>query len=178
MDIIAQSLEYYDNNNNNYKKLKDKITYINIIKTSNDNFIEFYDENKKLLKKSKYEILGTYNYPGNIWTWGWSVALLNKRLANTSKKIFNYGFDLDENNVFIRNELITSRFKITNPIQLDIHIAIGSYLSKKDFIFSYKQYSSNILKKSYEVIDDIEVLNIKKKYENKPYIENYFIILD
>jgi hypothetical protein len=180
-NIIAQSLEYYDKNTELNKEIINKIQYINIIKKKQGesfNFIELYDKDFNLLKKSKYEILGTYNSAGNIWTWGWSIALLTKELVNTSKKIFNYGFDLDQDNLFLKNELITSRFKISNKIQIDMHVAIGSYLSKKQFIFSYKIYNDNIEKNNIVKHKDLQLLNIKKNYENENYNEYYLIILD
>ena len=183
-NIIAQSLEYYDKNAELNKEIINKIYYINIIKKNKDNidnkfnFIEFYDKEFNLLKKSKYEILGIYNSNGNIWTWGWSLAILPKELAITSKKIFNYGFDLDQENLFLKNELITSRFKISNKIQIDMHVAIGSYLSKNKFIFSYKIYDDNNQKNNIVKHNDLQLLNIKKTYENANYNEYYFLILE
>lgn len=180
-NIIAQSLEYYDKNIEINKEMLKKINYINIIKNKDEenyNYIEFYDKEFNLIKKSKYEILGTYNSFGKIWTWGWSIALLTKELVNTSKKIFNYGFDLDQNNLFLKNELITSRFKISNNIQIDMHVAIGSYLTKKKFIFSYKIYNDNIEKNNIVKHEDLQLLNIKKNYENENFNEYYLIILD
>ncbi len=181
MEIVSQSLEYYDKNIYKNKDFFNKINFINIIKEQyQHNIIEFYDSNKKLIKKSKYEILGVYNSTGNIWTWGWSIAMLNKNLVNTSKRIFNYGFDLDESNIFLKNELITSRFKISNKIQLDIHVSIGAYLSKKEMIFSYKIYDDNEINKNIitKINDDTELFNIKKDYDNNSYNEYYLILLD
>ena len=180
-NIITQSLEFYDKNSELNKELINKIQYIHIIKKSEEekfNFIELYDKEFNLLKKSKYEILGIYNSNGKIWTWGWSLAILTKELVNTSKKIFNYGFDLDQENLFLKNELITSRFKISNKIQIDIHVAIGSYLSKNKFIFSYKIYNNNKQHENIIKHNNLPLLDIKKTYENENFNEYYLILLD
>ncbi len=180
-NIIAQSLEYYDKNIEINKELINKIQYINTIEKkdgSSLDLIEFYDKDFNLLKKSTYEILGIYSSTGSIWTWGWSIALLKKGLLNTSKKIFNYGFDLDKDNLFLKNELITSRFKISNKIQIDMHVAIGSYLSKKQFIFSYKIYNNDIEKKHVIEHKDMRLFSVKKNYENENFNEYYLIILE
>ena len=176
--IISQSLEYYDKNLIKNSDFFNNINYIKIIK--NDvNYLEFYDKNKELIKKTRYEILGVYNSLGKIWTWSWSIAILAKNVVNTAKKIFNYGFDLDINNAYLKNELITSRFKISNPIQLDIHVALGAYLSKKELIFKYRTYNDKIMKKTIIPTDDNSfLLNIKKEFEEEQYNEYYCILLD
>ncbi len=180
-NIIAQSLEYYDKNTEINKELINKIEYVKTIRKKEEgsfDLIEFYDKDFNLLKKSKYEILGIYSSEGSIWTWGWSIALLTKDLVNTSKKIFNYGFDLDTDNLFLKNELVTSRFKISNKIQIDMHVAIGSYLSKKQFIFSYKIYNNYIEKKHFVHHKDLQLFSVKKNYENENFNEYYLIILE
>lgn len=180
--IISQSLEYFDKNMVSNKDFLDKIHFINIIKSkdtgyNNYNYIEFYDQDKELLKKSRYEILGSYDSYGKIWVWGWSIPLVSKNTVQTAKKIFNYGFDI-ENNILLKSELITSRFRIYNPIQLDMHVAIGSYLSKKELIFTYKIYDPKLNSKNIEKKDDIDLLNVKQEIENSPYTQYYLLILD
>ncbi len=183
LNIISNSLEYYDKNLELNKEFYNSINYINIIKSQGNNYndynyIEFYDKNKNLIKKSKYEILGVFNSSNSIWTWGWSIAKLNKNNVITSKKIFNYGFDLDNNNIYLKNELVTSRFKISNPIQLEIHVSIGAYLSKNPQVFGYKIYNDLINKKNITVHNDLELYNVKKTYENESYNEYFLLILD
>ena len=181
LNIIPQSLEYYDKNMENNRDLIDKINYINIIKSTESgynkiNFIEFYDKDKELIRKSKYEVLGLYDSQSKIWTWAWALPLVSKISSNTAKKIFNYGYDL-ENNIFLKTELITSRFRINNPIQLDIHVGIGAYLSKNQFIFSYKVYNQEFNSKSMVSKGDINLFNVKNDYD-EPYLEYYLLILE
>ena len=181
-NIISQSLEYYDKNMEANKDFLENINYINIIKSTesgynNINHIEFYDKNKELIKKSKYEILGLFDSTSKIWTWAWALPVVSKVSSNTAKKIFNYGYDL-ENNILLKSELITSRFKISNPIQLDIHVAIGSYLSKNQFIFSYRIYDMETNKKNIVSKGDLNLLNIKNDNDDIPYLEYYLLILE
>ena len=55
-----------------------------------------------------------------------------------SRKILNYGLDLDTNQNFLKTELVTSRFTVSNLLQLDIHVAIASYLTKIPNIYCHK----------------------------------------
>jgi hypothetical protein len=177
-NIISQSLEYYDKCVVNNKPLVNSIKYIQLKQKDEYNIIVFYDKNKNIIKESKYEILGIFNSSGNIWTWGWSIATLNKNLVSISKKIFNYGFDLFKTSLNLKNQLITSRFKISNPIQLEIHVAIGSYLSKQQFIFNYKAYDNEYTVKNTIYHNGNSLYNIKKQYDDKLYNEYFLIIID
>ena len=56
LNIISNSLEYYDKNLEQNKDFYNSINYINIIKAEGNNYndynyIEFYDKNKNLIKK-------------------------------------------------------------------------------------------------------------------------------
>ena len=91
------------------------------------------------------------------------------------RKVFLYGSDIDvkiHTNLYLKNELITSRFKIDNMIQIYIHCAISSYLSKIPLIlpwynFPYGDSESN----------ESGAFNIKKQKNNSNDIL-YFFILD
>ena len=178
LDIVPKSLEYYDKQNKTHQDFYNKINYIRFIKE--DYQIEFFDKNKESIKKCNYEILGTYDNKSKIWSWAWSNPMLNKYLANVSKKIFNYGFDL-ENNIFLKQELVTSKFKISNKIQLDIHIAIGIYLAKKNMIYTNRVYDEDTEIKYISEINNISIQNVyKKEHDNpdEPHIEQYLILND
>ena len=138
-ELITQSLNYYDINTEKYSKLYDKFKYYSIITSESDtdhNRIVFYDKNKEIIFKTRYEILGMYNATSNLWIWGWSIPSLQKNELYLSRKILNYGFDvlLNESH-FLKSELITSRFRISDTLQLNIHISIASYISKNPMIF-------------------------------------------
>jgi hypothetical protein len=140
--IISKSLEYYDRNLElNNKKYFNKT---NNYKINNNKFnrdtIDFY-YNKKKLFSFKMEEIGLYDTKTNIWIWSWAISKNSKKNNDISRKILNYGLDLaDDSLISLKNELITSRYKIKNELQLDIKIALCSYLSKIPIIFEIKEY--------------------------------------
>ena len=138
-DLIRDSLEYLDRNiekNNDFLK---KIKYISFKWGINSPIIFFYDSNKNIIHTSNYEIIGTYIHDYKSWTWAWSVPTYAKKFTYIITDILKYGINLDtdNDNLFLRSELINSRFKISNKIQLEIHTSIAAYLSKKPLVFNY-----------------------------------------
>lgn len=134
-EIIAPALEYYDRTNEQYKSLFDKLNPLKFKKDESEhdlehNKITFYDMKDKSLLTSNYEVVGVYSSEHKMWSWAWSIPLLKKNEIYISKKILNYGLDI-EYSIFLKTELVTSRFEISDNIQLDIHLAIATYLSKK-----------------------------------------------
>lgn len=148
INLISDSLEYYDSNTEKYNHFFKKVKYvkfIDAIKDMDHNIILLYDHDKNELLKSRYEIIGVYNAKSKTWTWAWSIPRFRKNTTHIARKIINYGMDLDPEFRFLKTELITSRFRITNPIQLDIHVAIASYLSRQYVVFKYKSYIKPIV---------------------------------
>jgi len=139
--IIVNALEYYDINNEKYKSLKEKAKFVKIEKSGNDieyNIMIFFDKNKKIIFRSRYEVIGMIGNESKIWTWGWAIPYLQKNSIKTSKEIFLYGINLNPaDDITLKTELITSRFRVANDVQLDIHLSLSSYLSKKPLIFGY-----------------------------------------
>lgn len=138
-ELITNSLRYYDLNNEKYSRIFDKASFYSIIRSKNDlshDVILLYDKNKNKIFKSRYEALGFYSLNAQLWSWAWSIGSYEKNLVYISRKILNYGLDIaPKEDPFLKSELITSRFRITNDIQLDIHAAIASYISKKPIVF-------------------------------------------
>lgn len=140
--IIPKALEYYDKNTILNETFYNNIHYETWQDTPNLNdmdrrLIKFYDKNKKLLSTYKYEVLGMYSFQTNIWQWAWSIPALSKNENYISRKILNYGLNLDKNQEFLKMELITSKFRLSSTLQLDIHISLASYLSKIPKIYSF-----------------------------------------
>lgn len=162
-DLVINSLKYYDSNNEKNFKMFNKFKYYSIIFTGSDidhNKIIFYDENKNKIFVSRYEALGVYNSSVHLWAWSWSIPVLSKNMVYTSRKILNYGLDLvpSKDDLFIKSELITSRFKVTSEIQLDIHAAIASYIAKRSMVYKLIRSPSLITPESagsdiYEILD-------------------------
>lgn len=178
-NLVSTALEYYDNNYEKYSDKFSKIHYVTFDKNDNENehdIINFYDENKKIIYKSRYEILGLYVTKGNIWTWAWSVPTYKKNKTYISRKLLNYGTELEHNsNLFLKSELITSRYKITNPIQLDIHAGISSYLSKQPVI--YKFYDP-VKGENENIIEMGNMINIKENIKSTSYTQYFLFLLD
>ena len=176
VNMLKSALEYYDKNTETINKIFERVVYIKDFPSNSElenNVIGFYDEDKKLLFKSRYELMGLYQADTKLWTWGWALPTLKKNLVNIIKKILFYGIDLNTNSLFLKSELINSRFYISSKVQLDIHCAIASYLSKKPIIYGIKTFNNPV------VIED-ELVDITKSnsLENTKYLVQYVLILD
>lgn len=147
ISLVTNALEYYDQNDDNFKEISKNAQYIKFIKAETDmdhNVIVFYDQNKKEFFRSRYEIIGLYTSDSNVWAWSWAIPTFQKNNTNIVRKIWNYGVVLDPKVGFLKTELITSRFKITNKIQLDIHVSIAAYISKNKLIYKHYNYINKI----------------------------------
>ncbi len=173
--IVPIALEYYDREKDRYNKLFSKVRYVKIDESTKDishNVINMFDSNKNKIYSSEYEVLGLYVSDTDTWLWGWTVPYFRKNSINISKKILNYGIELDPDTEFLKTELITSRFKINDPIQLDIHTAIGSYLAKNPIIFEFKNFSHTRIDDNY-----IDIVKSKlEENEQSEQIEDSYII--
>jgi len=148
-ELIKMALSYYDTNSEKYGNMYDKFKYFAIERSDNDTnhgIIKFYDNDDKIIFQSKYEVLGFYDNSSHLWVWGWAIPSLYKNEVYLSRKILNYGLDLSLNeDKFLKSELITSRFIISDPIQLNIHTSIASYLSKSPIIFQLTRQKHDIV---------------------------------
>ena len=137
-DIVIDALRYYDKNTEKYEKAFKNARYHKILYNKSDidhNKITFYDEHKKPILTSKFEIIGVYDNIPKTWIWAWSNPYFSKNTTYISRKILNYGLDLDSSTSFLKSELISSRFRISSFVQLDLHVAIASYISKNPVIY-------------------------------------------
>lgn len=160
-NLIEDALEYYDDMVENIDGLVRNIGAVryDLLEKSKDidrNIIIFYNSNREKVYESRFETLGFYISKYNLWTWAWGNPNYHKNNIDLSKKLLIYGLEIDPTeNYFLKMELTTPRFLISNKIQLEIHIAIAAHLLKKK-IFTYKN-----------VID-----------EKGDYITHYIIFLD
>lgn len=162
-ELIVNSLRYFDSNREKYSNFIDKFKNYSIKLNDNDiehSTITFYDDKFNELFKSRYEILATYYNNVNLMVWSWANPVLRKNLNYISKQTLFYGLNINPLNedLFTKAELITSRFKITDDIQLEIHSAISSYISKQPFI--------------YKLIFDPDITPIEQQKENIFVIPN------
>lgn len=178
INIVTNSLEYYDKNMEKYDKIISKIKYWKVESVDSDlehSKIIFYDKNKKEIFKTRYEIIGLYNDISNTWVWAWSIPFFRRNSTYISKKILNYGLDIppDTENRFLKSELITSRFRVSDKIQLDLHVSIASYISKKPMIYNliYRDTNEYLNQQDYyKVVDNIDEIN--------NYVSMYIFLLD
>lgn len=139
-DLIIKSLKNYDENNYKHRKyLKNKNYKIDKEKSK----IIFKD------KKFDYELLGIFDNDNNIWMWGWMFPNIKINKSSLSRKLLNYALDIevDENSinyesVYLKIQFLNSRFLLENNLQLDIHLALSTYLLKDNikFILPNKLY--------------------------------------
>ncbi len=175
INIITNSLEYYDKNKEKFDKTISKIKYYKLIRIESDlehSKIVFFDKNKEKLFETRYEIIGLYNNTSHPWVWAWSVPIFEKNSTYISKKILKYGLDIPSSseNKFLKSELITSRFRISDPVQLDIHVSVASYISKNPMIYNF------IYDPKLEYQDFIEAK--KDVTEDENYVIMYLFLLD
>jgi hypothetical protein len=180
---VSKALEYYDSNKEKYRGLFKHVDTIEFVPredgTKYDQIV-MYDKNNKLLYRIPYEIIGIYNNLSKTWAWAWSWSSLKKISTTTSRKILNYAFDLDPMKYhFLKTELTTSRFRINTEVQLDIHVALGSYLSKNPIIMEFVWYENA------EIIEtDANGLKYKKRIKHVGVGDHgdayqiYYLILD
>ena len=162
---IRDSLEFYDKNQELYNVFFNKIKYIKFVDNINmiDDII-FYDENKKVLLESSYEILGVFLPKTQLWKWSWSIPSFKKKHTFISRKILDYAFNLDNfKEISLRSDLTNSKIKIINDLQLDIHIALSSYIGKQPLIFKfYNKFEDNT-----EFEQTIQIPELKTKSSRK-----------
>lgn len=142
--LVDQAFTYYDMKSIEYKKY---IDCDNISVNREDNTIKFVTVDQTIFK---YDILGIFDNTTNIWMWGWMVPEYYINETTIVKKLLNYGLkidrtDLSANKLYLKTQLVNSRFLLEDEIQLDIHIALSSYLIKDNinFVYSKIKYLSN-----------------------------------
>ena len=137
---------------------------------------EEYDKNKKEIFRSKTESIGSYYPPTKLWVWAWANPVNPKNNTYIVKKMFDYGMNMDpsQENLFLRTELITSRFRTTDPVQLDTYLALSSYLAKIPYVFKLFWYGQKQELDSYnKYISDVD-----KESHDKPllYVQYMFLL--
>jgi len=149
--LIEKSLETYDNQNREYKQ------YINnkrVEFNSEDSEIIFSLKDKHSNKIEKiffrYEVLGIFDNSSLVWIWSWMIPYISLKHTYIAKTLLQYGLKLepsvdreqDQDNIFLKVQFVNSRFLFEDYLQLEIHLALSSYLSKNKFkfIFPYKEY--------------------------------------
>lgn len=173
--LFRNILEHYDNNKLNIeKKLKNyKYFKLNFNKDTNDmSEIMLYDNKKKEILKSRYQLLSVYIPNLKLWKWAWSLPIVNKKHSFVSRKILNYALDIDNiHMLFMRDPLINSNITIQNDLELDLLIGISSYLTKQNFIMGF-----HYVNKNDDILNNVEKINSSDDVDN--YMIHYYILMD
>lgn len=175
-ELVVNALRYYDKNNDLYTKIFNKIKYYSFQLSEFDmehNIIIFYDRKKNEIFRSRYEYIGIYNPLVEIWIWAWAIPVLKKNQTGLIRKVLNYGVNLDSDSIFLKSELITSRFKITNVLQLDMHVAIASYISKQGCVIPIIDNQSPVIEH-----DGQDITKISTDINENTILVNYLYLLD
>lgn len=188
--LVKEALEYFDSNQYNQDSIIKRLKYIKFVDSEKDfehNQILLYDDEFNKLEKAKYEYIGSYDSTTMIWSWAWAIPSMKKKNTTIIRKILNYGVELEPTNNFLKTELITSRFRVTNKIQLDIYSAIVSYLSKKPRIIKIKVYLNvKVIEDIDDITDKTVFIDVTEPLINKNttsedqyrYTEYYLFLLD
>ena len=145
--LLKKSFNYYDKKNNIYKEFINDDASLDFEKSE----ITFNKTNKKF----KYQMLGCFDNYTNIWFWSWMIPSIENSKTLISKKLLSYGLKInvlggDTDDLYLRTQLVNSRFHLNDNIQLEIHIALSSYIAKDNFIFLYPiKYFMNKSKTKY-----------------------------
>ncbi len=135
-DLIKKSLEYYDKQNYKNKKYIEN-TFVEV--KSQDKIL-IHDKAGDVLLESEFEVLGLFDNQTNIWLWAWLLPFLSSNETLIARKLLDYALKLEpqsnsDDHYYIKSQLLNSRISIEDSIELDIHLALSSYLIKDSFSF-------------------------------------------
>ena len=158
--LIKNALKSFDIKNKKYKK------YLNNLDV-NFNRVDLKITFNEFNETYNYQVLGTFIPNTNVWLWSWLVPQNTSKEIIMTRKLLEYGLkqsydspgsikDEEQHEIsYLKIQLVNSRFIIDKKFQLDIHLAICSFLLKDNILFIFE----------------------KKRYLSKDnYIVNYFLI--
>jgi len=142
--LVKKALLNYDIKNEKHEDIINTKEYIFNTENATLTF-------NKLNKKFKFNILGIFDYSKKIWIWSWLVPSYSYNHILYTKNLLDYGIKINPEKIdieflWIKTQLVNSRFLLDDSLQLDIHLAVISYLMKDNFDFIYpvtKQMTKN-----------------------------------
>ena len=122
---------------------------------SNDKYSKFINNLKPDIKREKnkisfgsnefsYEVLGIFDDQTKIWLWSWLIPSIKQESIQITRYLLDYGLNLTpspemKDQLFLKTQLTNSRFRLEDSFQLEIHLAICSYISNTNIKFLYPQ---------------------------------------
>ena len=137
--FVKKAIEHYDNQKMKYRNF---INVQDVHFNEATNKISFYIEDSTKPHINDFEVLGYFDNQSHVWIWGWLLNGLDVKQTKISRELLNYGLKIEpaDNSLehfFIKSLLINSRISISEDIQLDVNLAIYSYLSRDKYSFIY-----------------------------------------
>jgi hypothetical protein len=127
-------------------------SYINYNKIKNIPATDFLDENYLLNKK--YQIIGLYDTSNKMWYHGWAIYNNDKQnyyRYNKSKELLKYALNIEQDlpisineQIIVRSMLINSKINIIDELQVDIILAVITFLLHAKNIVIYENKINNI----------------------------------
>lgn len=164
--IIKDALRTYD-------ETQDVIKYIATNTTSQLKVSDNELERGKIILTNKttgevelvsdMEILGSYYSKYNLWTWSWAQPQLIKPYSYMTRKALQYALDLEPNKIYLKSILSLSRGIVTHPLQVDINVAVCSFLIKQPYILPTTTDVEDTRITQYIILIDTEAVNKLKK---------------
>jgi hypothetical protein len=156
-DLIKNSLDYYDNQNIKYNKY---LPLNSILLNNEKTIINKKDNNISV--KINYEVLGVFDYNTKIFIWGWVLPYLNSNETKISRELLNYGLNINPSSstpdhFYLKSLLVNSRINIDTDFDINLIIALSSYLLKNKFSFIFPD-------------------TITKKEDNDYFLTTYYMI--
>lgn len=156
-DFIKKSLETFDDQNTNATELIQRyegksIDFINQKMKFNNEFFDF-------------EILGVYDPNTKVWIWSWAIPIINPNYIYETSQLLKYGLTkkifgnvtVEENtyfkentdsskiNFYIKTVFLNSRILINNNLELEILLAISSYILGNRIRFIFKEETLDLV---------------------------------
>ena len=108
-----------------------------------------------------------------LWKWGWSLVM-NKKNVFASRKILQYVLDIDDTNrLFLREPLLNSNITINNQLELDLLVAISSYITKQNCIMGFYMIPDEDKDSGFYNVKDV-----KEGNDKEDYLIMYYILVD
>jgi hypothetical protein len=148
--LVKKALEHYDIQQLNYRETIDTQDVKFNLETTEITF-KFQDDT---IYNAEYEILGYFDNLTNIWIWGWLLTELSVKHTVLCRELLNYGLKLEpgsnsEEHSLIKTMLVNSRILLEEFTELEVNLAICSYILKDKikFIFPRKRFIDSSNKK-------------------------------
>ena len=156
IDLIKKSLDYFDNQNNKYKKYLSEDYNLSLEEN------KIFNKNNETFINIKFEVLGIFHHNTKVFFWGWVLPYLSIDETKISRELLNYGLNLDpeSNNLehfYLKSLFLNSRIYIENDFDLDLIQSISTYLLKNKLSFIFK---GNLKTKDISLITTFYLIKI------------------